>query len=54
MQVGDILVSFNGKEVKDIKDFTKYLMEINPGDTVEIIYLHNGNKITKQVKLNAK
>ena len=54
MQAGDILLSFNGKKVKDIKDFTIYLMEVNPGDTVEIIYLHNGEKITKKVQLNAK
>ncbi len=54
MTSGDILISLNGKHVKDIVVFTQLLKEVNPGDVVEIIYLHNGKKITKNVKLDAK
>ena len=54
MQAGDILIEFNGKKVTGIRDFTMYLMEVNPGDVVKIIYKRDGKEITREVQLNAK
>ena len=54
MQAGDIMVEFAGMKVKDIKDFTIALMKVNPGDTVKVVYIHDGKKISKEVQLNAK
>ncbi len=54
MQAGDILIEFNGKPIKDIREFTQVLTEINPGDIVKIVYERDGEKITKEVQLNAR
>ncbi len=46
---GDVVAAFNGKPVKNLKDYSNYLKEHQPGDTVTFTIDRNGEK--KDVKL---
>ena len=46
---GDVVTVFNGKPVKNLKDYSNYLKEHQPGDTVTFTIDRNGEK--KDVKL---
>ena len=46
---GDVITEFEGKPVKNLKDYSKYLKEHKPGDTVTLVIDRNGVK--KKVKL---
>ena len=46
---GDVVTSFNGKPVKNLKDYSNYLKAHQPGDTVTFTIERNGKK--KDVKL---
>ena len=46
---GDIIKSFEGKVVKDLKVYSKYLKEHKPGDTVQLTIERNGEM--KKVEL---
>jgi len=46
---GDIITEFDGKPVKNLRDYSKYLKEHQPGDTVTLVIDRNGVK--KKVKL---
>ncbi len=47
--VGDIIKRFNGKVVKNLKDYSNLLKEHQPGDEVNLTIDRNGE--TKEVKL---
>ncbi|MBI4460111.1 MAG: M28 family peptidase [Acidobacteria bacterium] len=51
LRSGDILIQFDGKEVRDLYDFTYLLQEKKPDDEVDIIVLREGQKIQASVKL---
>jgi len=46
---GDVIKAFDGKAVKNLKDYSNYLKEHQPGDTVTFTIERNGEK--KDVKL---
>ena len=46
---GDIVTAFNGKPVKNLKDYSNYLKEHQPGDTVTFTIERDGEK--KDVKI---
>jgi len=46
---GDIVTAINGKPVKDLKDYSNYLKEHQPGDTVTFTIERDGEK--KDVKI---
>jgi hypothetical protein len=51
---GDILVSFDGKPVQNLMDFTVLLRQKKPGDTVEVKVLRGTETVTVQVLLTAR
>lgn len=46
---GDVITEFNGKPVKNLKDYSNYLKKHQPGDTITLLIDRNGEK--KEVKL---
>lgn len=46
---GDVITSFNGKPVKNLKDYSNLLKEHKPGDKVKVTFDRNGEK--KEVDL---
>ena len=51
IQVGDVLLAFDGKKVNDVKQFRQYLYSKKVGDKVTLVYEHNGKEKTKEVTL---
>jgi len=51
---GDILISFGGKSIKNIYDFTYLLGEYKPGDVVKIIVKRGGEEVTLSATLDAR
>ncbi|BAT71312.1 protease Do [Thermosulfidibacter takaii ABI70S6] len=51
LKKGDIILSFNGREVKDIKDLPLWIAETKPGSRVTITVLRKGKKLTKEVTI---
>ena len=44
LQKGDVIVAFDGKQVKSLKDYSNFLKEHKPGDTVKLTIDRNGEK----------
>ncbi|OFV98624.1 MAG: hypothetical protein A3F68_09240 [Acidobacteria bacterium RIFCSPLOWO2_12_FULL_54_10] len=51
LRADDILIQFDGQEVKTLYDFTYLLRSKQPGDEVPVIVLRDGMKIETRVKL---
>jgi len=46
VQKGDIIVEFGGDPVKDIYDYTNALQKHKPGDTVQVVVMRDGQRVT--------
>ena len=51
LMAGDILVEFGGKQIKNIYDYTAALGTFQPGDTVDVVVLRDGNRLPAKVTL---
>lgn len=51
LQEFDVIIEFAGEEVKDIIELRKVLYDQDVGDTVEVIYYRNGEKMSGKMKL---
>jgi serine protease Do len=51
LQVGDVITSFNGKEVTSVNDFLKFLHAATVGNAVEIIYWRGKSSFTTSALL---
>lgn len=51
IQIGDLLVSFNGEVITDFKSFRKLLYSSRIGDTVSLVVLHDGEEKMVEVVL---
>ena len=51
LKAGDILVEFGGAKVGNIYDYTSALQNYQPGDTVEVVVLRDGESLQVQVTL---
>lgn len=51
IEVGDVIVRFDGKEVKEIRDLPRIVASTPVGKTVDVIVLRKGKEVTKQVTL---
>ncbi len=49
LKKGDIIIRFDKKEVKTLRDYSDYLKEHKPGDTIELTIKRKGK--TKKIKL---
>jgi S1-C subfamily serine protease len=47
----DLLMSFDGKPIKNLYDFTFALQAKQPGDKVEVIVLRQGKEVKATVEL---
>ena len=54
LQGGDVIISFGGKKISNIYDFTYALGDFVPGDIVDVIVKRSNEEITFQVKLASK
>jgi hypothetical protein len=54
LRAGDILMTFDGKEVRSLYDFTYYLREKKPGDEVPVMVLRDGQELRVTVKLGSR
>ncbi len=54
LRAGDVVVSFDGKEVTDIYSYTYAMGDRKPGDEVEIIVLRDGERVTLSVTLGSR
>ena len=51
IEKGDIIISYNSKAVKKMKDFLYLLSQSKAGDSVNLKILRDGKEIIKTVKL---
>ena len=54
LRAGDVLVSFDGKEVQNLYDFTYLLRGKSPGDEVPVVVLRGGRELKAAVKLASR
>ncbi|MCF6270516.1 MAG: M20/M25/M40 family metallo-hydrolase [Melioribacteraceae bacterium] len=51
---GDVITAFNGKDVKNLKDYSNYLKEHQPGDTVTFTIERDGTKKDVELTLSER
>jgi serine protease Do len=51
IQTGDIIVKFDGREIKDMRDLPKVVAETQVGRSVEVVYLRKGKEQTAKLTL---
>ncbi|MCS4541396.1 MAG: trypsin-like peptidase domain-containing protein, partial [Euryarchaeota archaeon] len=51
---GDVIIEFNGKKVKSMKDLIQYINEHKVGDEIEVSYIRDGKKNFTKVTLGRK
>jgi Zn-dependent M28 family amino/carboxypeptidase len=54
LQGGDVIISFGGKKISNIYDFTYALGDFVPGDIVDVIVKRGTEEITFKIKLATK
>jgi len=54
LKAGDIIVEFAGKPVNDLYAYTDALYAQQPGDTVDVIVLRGGERVTVKVTLGRR
>jgi len=54
LKAGDIIVEFAGKPVNDLYAYTDALYAQQPGDTVDVIVLRGGDRVTVKVTLGRR
>jgi serine protease Do len=48
---GDIILSFNGTEIQDLRDLTRSVAETAPDAKAEVVVLHKGAQTTLEVTI---
>jgi serine protease Do len=51
LQKGDIILSFNGTEIEDLRDLTRVVANTAPDQPAEVVLLRKGERITQEVKI---
>ena len=54
MKVGDVIVEFAGKPVKDLQTYSNALYGQKPGDVVDVVIVRAGQRITLKVTLGRR
>ena len=49
LEKGDIVVTLDGNEIKDVSDFSNTARELTIGEAVEIVFFRDGKEMTLQV-----
>jgi len=48
---GDVVVEFNGKPVKGMRELPRLVADTPPGDTVDVIVIRDGERVTLKVEV---
>ena len=51
LKEGDVVVEFNGRTVKTMRDLPRIVADTPPGDTVDVIVMRDGARVTLQLKV---
>jgi serine protease Do len=51
LEVGDVIVKFDGKDIKESRDLPKIVAQAPVGKDVEVVVVRKGKELTKSVKL---
>jgi serine protease Do len=51
LKKGDIILSFNGMEISELRDLTRAVAETSPDQAAEVIVLHKGKKVSREVTI---
>jgi serine protease Do len=51
LEVGDVIVKFDGKDIKESRDLPKIVAQAPVGKDVEVVVVRKGKELTKAVKL---
>ena len=51
LRAGDVLVKFDGKEIRNLEEFTYALQGKQPGDIVPVVVMRDGKEVQVSVKL---
>jgi len=51
IEVGDVIVKFDGQDVKEMRDLPRIVADTPVGKDVDVVVLRKGQEITKRVKL---
>lgn len=54
MLAGDVILSFNGSEIQDVKDLTRTVADSPIGEEVPVLVLRDGSETTLQIKLGRR
>ncbi len=54
LRKGDIILSFDGTEISDLRDLTRAVALTDPDRTAEIVLLHKGKEVTRQVTVGSR
>lgn len=48
---GDIILSFNGTAIDELRDLTRAVAETDPDETADVVVLHKGEQVTRLVTI---
>lgn len=51
IEPGDVVVKFDGKDIKEMKDLPRAVADTAVGKEVDVVVIRKGKEVTKQVKL---
>jgi serine protease Do len=51
IEAGDVIVQFDGKEIKDMRDLPRVVADTAVGKEVKVLIIHNGQEVTRMVTL---
>jgi serine protease Do len=51
LEPGDVVVKFDGKDVKEMRDLPRIVADTPVGKDVQVVVIRNGQQVTKSVKL---
>ncbi len=54
LKKGDIILSFDGAEISELRDLTRVVALANPDETADVVVLHKGKEVTRQVTIGTR
>ena len=51
IETGDVIVKFDGQDVKEMRDLPRIVADTPVGKDVDVVVIRKGKEVTKQVKL---
>lgn len=51
LEKGDIILSFNGRAIEELRDLTRAVADTDPDETAAVVVLHKGKEVTRDVTI---